>query len=125
MFLPIHKSEASTPDCHSSSVASRNSRRWSGWSSSLSLELELLHSLSPGREFYLSPLVVIHLEVIAEVIIAEADSAVVTFPEDTVLPFFAEHPLVRRQRDIVATLLIICAPASTPREATRKEHHII
>ena len=63
-----------------------------------------------------------HLEVVAEVVIAETDSAVVTFPEYAMLPFFAENPLVRRQRDIVATLLIICAPASAPREAIRWEY---
>ena len=55
-----------------------------------------------------------HLEVVAEVLIAEADSAVVTFPEYAMLSIFAEDPLVWCKRNIVATLLIICAPASTP-----------
>ena len=72
------------------------------------------------RPALLSPF---HLEVIAEVVVAKADSAVVTFPEYAVLSFFAEHPLVRRQRDVVATFLIICAPASAPREAIRWENH--
>ena len=57
-----------------------------------------------------------HLEVVAEVVIAETDSAVVTFPKDAMLPFFAEHPLVWRERDIVATFLIVGAPTSAPRE---------
>ena len=56
----------------------------------------------------------IHLEVIAEVLVAEADSAVVTFPEDAVLPLFAENPLFWSQRDVVTALLVISAPTATP-----------
>ena len=55
-----------------------------------------------------------HLEVIAEVVVAKADSAVVTFPEDAVLPLFAENPLFWSQRDVVTALLVISAPTATP-----------
>ena len=66
----------------------------------------------------------IHLEVIAEVLVAEADSAVVTFPKHAMLPFLTEDTLVRGQRDIVTTLLIFGAPTPSPREAEAEERQL-
>ena len=66
------------------------------------------------KYFYRPALSPFHLEVIAEVVVAKADSAVVTFPEDAVLPLFAEHPLFWGQRDVVTALLVISAPTATP-----------
>ena len=63
------------------------------------------------RPALLSPF---HLEVIAEVVVAKADSAVVTLSEDAVLPLFAEHPLFWSQRHVVTALLVISAPTATP-----------
>ena len=77
--------------------------------------MELSRSLSPGN-ISIDPLYFpsFHLEVIAEVVVAKADSAVVTFPEDAVLPLFAEHPLFWSQRHVVTALLVISAPTATP-----------
>ena len=60
-----------------------------------------------------------NLEVVAEVVLAEADGAVMALPKHAVLAALAGHPRLVVDGEVVAALLVLGAPAPLPGKAGR------